>query len=203
MNVVQKSEPELCLSMNTTLEQIIGFLWITDPGSQGWQPRTSSIPLNELREWIKSEDIEVLGHLYLVLNDSRFHIDPPLSRDEYQKFATHYYERCLLENPEGEWSDNRYSAGWDIVRWFVQLWDDAQVTRSTLIETKEWLGKLYKEGDEALRKCIVTATVEHLFERKEIREFFTDWENDPVLKPAYEEGILWVTRGGASPLSER
>lgn len=189
--------------MNTTLEKIIAFLWITDPGPDGWRPKNSSIPLNELREWIKSEDIEVLGHVYLVLNDSRFHTDPPLSRDEYQKFAMHYYSRCLLENPDGEWSDSRYSAGWDIVRWFVQLWDDAQVPRSALTEIKQWLERLYRESDGALRKCIVTATVEHLFEREEIRGFFTDWKNDPVLKPAYDEGALWVAHGGTSPLSER
>jgi len=35
-----------------------------------------------------------------------------------------------------------------------------------------WLGRLYTEGDEKLRTCIVAATLEHLFEQKDIREFF-------------------------------
>jgi hypothetical protein len=189
--------------MNKDLGKIIYFLWITDPGPDGWRPKVTSVPLDELHGWMKSEDIEVLGHTYLILNDSRFHVYPPLSRDEYNIFAMHYFGRCLRENPDGEWSDNRYSAGWDIVRWFVQLWDDAEVSRSLLVEIKQWLERLYREGDETLRKCLVTATVEHLFERKEIRDFFTDWENDPELKAAHAEGMQWVTHGGTSPLTER
>lgn len=189
------------MTMANNLEKIIEELWIVDQGPEGWKPKTEVIPLDQLRGWMKSDDIEVLGHIHTVLNDDRFRVHPPLFPEESRQFTMRYFERCLRENPEGEWSDNRYSAAWDIVQWFLRLWDDASLPRAVLAEIKHWLGSLYNEADEGLRKCIATATIEHLFERKEVRKFFADWENDPVLKAAYHEGMLWVTHGGSSPLS--
>src|SRR5260221_8676616 len=141
--------------MTSALEKLIDLLWVVDPGPQGWRPRNTSIPLDELRKWMKSEDIEVLGHTYVVLNDSRFYVDPLLPEDEYREFAMHYYERGLHENPDGDCSDTRYSAGWDIVRWFVRLWDDIATPRSVLGEIKAWIERLYKEGNDTLRKCLI------------------------------------------------
>jgi DNA-binding transcriptional MerR regulator len=67
-----------------------------------------------------------------------------------------------------------------------------------LLDLKKWLAKLYTAADEGLRLCIVHATLEHLFERKDIRKYFSDWQQDPVLAPAYKEACLWE---GKTPLS--
>ena len=64
------------------------------------------------------------------------------------------------------------------------------------MELKEWLGRLYDEGDENLRTCIVTATFEHLFEQKDIRDFFSDWKKRPVLATAHKEASEWYLGGG-------
>ena len=56
---------------------------------------------------------------------------------------------------------------------------------------KNWLADLYKGSPEEIRTCIVQATLEHLLEQKHFREFFADWKNDPVLRRAYEEALLW------------
>jgi len=58
-------------------------------------------------------------------------------------------------------------------------------------ELKKELAELYKKGDERLRICIVTATLEHLFERRDISQYFADWKNDPILKIAYSEAMEW------------
>jgi DNA-binding transcriptional MerR regulator len=71
-----------------------------------------------------------------------------------------------------------------------------------LDDLKAWLGRLYKEGDPDLRICIVQATLEHLFEKKQIRKFFDDWKNDEVLAVAHEEASEWYKGGGTSPLGK-
>jgi len=83
---------------------------------------------------------------------------------------------------------------------FVSLWKDTSVPRTLLAQLKAWLGKLYKEGDAEIRTCIVQATLEHLFEHKDVREFFSDWQNDAVLAKAYTEASEWYKGGGTSPL---
>jgi hypothetical protein len=62
----------------------------------------------------------------------------------------------VLRNPNGEWSDSSYSAGWDLVGVFVTLWDDKTVPRELLEDLKAWIGGVYKNGDDPAnlyRKC--------------------------------------------------
>ena len=74
--------------------------------------------------------------------------------------------------------------------------------RPVLEDLKAWLGRLYKESSPEIRTCIVHATLEHLFEQKQIREFFTDWQKDEGLAVAYEEASEWYKGGGKSPLGK-
>ena len=185
--------------MSETLKEIIDKLWIA-PDNAEWTPRTDTIPLDDFRRWLKSDDVEILGLTASLIHDYRFRIDPPLTPDEYKNFAICYYERCLKENPGGEWSDSSYSAGLDLVNIFSSFWRDSPVPREIVQELKDWLGRLYIEGDETLRTCLVTATLEHLFEQKEIREFFSDWKQHPVLAVAHKEASEWYLGGGRSSL---
>lgn len=74
--------------------------------------------------------------------------------------------------------------------------------RPLLEDLKSWLGRLYKEGKPEIRTCIVHATLEHLFEQKQIRKFFSNWQNDVVLAEAYRESSEWYKGGGKTPLGE-
>ena len=58
------------------------------------------------------------------------------------------------------------------------------------------VGDLYRSGAEDLRKAIVTATLEHLFERPELARFFADWRDDRELRVAYDEAMEWAQGGG-------
>jgi hypothetical protein len=186
---------------NDALRQIITQYWIT-PESATWTPRTGVIPLSDLREWMGSKDIEILGFAKTMMGDKRFRIEPAPTVDECVDFVKRYYERCLHENPDGDWSDSSFSAGWDLVNFFGSLWRDSQVPRSMLADLKGMLGRLYREGDEKIRTCIVQATLEHLVEQKPIRKFFSDWSKDPVLRVAYDEACLWPDGGGITPLGK-
>lgn len=150
-----------------------------------------------------SKDLDVIDATYVLINSSHVQrIDPPLSFDEIFDFMLHYYVTCLKENPTPRGKPPmRYSAGWDLVAWFCHLWDTG-AGKQYFKRIKAQLADLYKSGDSDLKKAIEHATIEHLFERKPIRKFFADWKSDPELRPAYDEGMLWVSHGGTSPLSE-
>lgn len=154
---------------------------------------TTPIARDLVLRWMQSADIEILGATYALISDVHHlsRIDPPLSLADTHPFMRHYYDRCLREDPDGEWSDSRYSAGWDLVSWFGSLWKDPAVPRQVLKDFKEWLATLYREGDKDLRECIVTATLEHICEDPNIAKYFADWKLDPELEVAYRKAMLW------------
>jgi hypothetical protein len=170
-------------------------------------PRESSVPRavvkSRLLELMGTDDLEALGAIYAFLNsESSKMVEPPLAFPEYHAFFLHYYEMCLIENPQGHWSDTRYSAGWDLVNWFAALWRDRSVPRQALGDIKSMLARLYQRGDLELRTCIVTAMLEHLFEQVPIRKFFDDWKDNPTLASAHRQAMQWVQGGEESPLGK-
>lgn len=189
------------MSGNMKLGEIIDLLWV-HPDDAEWTPKISVIPGELFRKWMASDDIEIQGFVYSHLGNRRFSVEPPLSLDEYLKFVRHYYERCFFENPDGEWSDSRYSAGWDLVNVLAFQWDSADVPRSAMDDWKDWLADLYKRGSEEVRTCIINATLEHLLEKGSFRKFFADWAKDPVLRTAYEHALFWYAGGGRTPLGK-
>jgi len=187
--------------MSESLQEIISRLWNT-PERAEWTPKTDVVALSDVQMWMVSGDIEILGFTHHLVSNQRFRIEPPISLTEYVEFTKHYCERCLRENPDGEWSDSRYSAGGDLVNIFASLWRDSSVPRPVLEGLKVWIGHLYKEANPKIRTCIVHATLEHLFEQKQIRKFFSDWQKDEGLAVAYEEASEWYKGGGTSPLGK-
>src|SRR5437588_430553 len=118
--------------MNTqreTLSVVVRELGIDDPS-----PRTERIPKAPIEQFINHDDIEMLGPVYAFITDERRSkvIQPPLQFEDHYRFVSHYYERCLREDPKSKWADSRYSAGHDLVNWFVSLWNDKQVPRSSI-----------------------------------------------------------------------
>jgi hypothetical protein len=163
----------------------------------------TSIPDSQVRRWMKSEDTDTLGATYGFLSkaDHVQRVTPPLPVDDVFEFMLRYYEFCLRTDPKSRWANSRYSAGWDLVGWFTQMWD-VKRDKKYFEAVKSLLEKVYLTGDTELKKCIEHAVLEHLFERKDIRMFFSDWRDNPQLRPAYDEGKLWVDGGGTSPLTE-
>ena len=187
--------------MVETLQEIINRLWYT-PANAEWSPKTNVVALNDVQRWMESTDIETLGFTHHLLSDTRFRVEPPISVAEYVRFTKRYYERCLRENPDGEWSSPSYIAGGELVNIFASLWRDSSVPRPILEDLKSWLGELYKQGDTKLRKCLIHGTLEHLFEQEVIRKFFDDWIDDRVLSVAHSEASQWYQGGGSSPLGK-
>jgi hypothetical protein len=162
------------------------------------------IPHAQVQRWMKSEDTDSLGATYAFLFDPAQvqRVSPPLSFDDVFSFVLRYYQFCLRADPESRWADSRYSAGMDLVRWFTLMWDQKR-DRKYFESIKAMLQNLYLTGQPELKKCVEQGVVEHLFERKDIMAFFSDWRDNPQLRPAYDEAKLWVDGGGTSPLTER
>lgn len=156
-----------------------------------------------VRSLMKETDLEVLGVLYSFITEAPDRVTPSLEFDEMFQFVLMYYARCLKEDvKQREWASTRYTAGRDLVNWFAALFNDRSVPRPYLSKLKGWMAELYRNGDQDLRTCLVTATLEHLFEQRKIRRFFEDWGSDPVLAVAYREAMAWVTGGGSTPLGK-
>jgi hypothetical protein len=187
----------LVATENVTVNTLIERLWVA-PEDAEWKPKTDVLSLTDVKQWMSSDDIEVLGFTDAMIHDARFRIEPQLPLEDYVLWVKHYCGRCFRENPDGDWSDSSYSVGWELVQIFIKLWDDNAIPRKLLMELKAWIADLYKNADDPLRICIVHATLEHLFERKAIRKYFSDWRNDAILTAAYDEACLWDRK---TPLS--
>jgi hypothetical protein len=150
----------------------------------------------EVIQWMNSEDLEVLGALCSLVWDKerRSRIQPPLTFEDCHQFLMRYYRRCILEDPEGEWVDSRYSAAGDLARWFNLIWRDSTLPRSALPEIKTLFAGLCREGDNDLRTCVETAGLEHMINDPAVAEYFSDWLLDPVLKAPYVEVLSWFNQ---------
>jgi hypothetical protein len=153
---------------------------------------TTPIPHDTVKGWMESQDIETMGALMNLLADPRHfsRIDPPLTFEEYFPFAARYYERTIRENPGGEWSDSRTTAGSDFAKWFIQLWENRSTYDSEIRQIKTLLKRLYEEGSQESRSNLVTSVLEHLFLFPDIADYFADWQGEPLLKSPYAEAIL-------------
>lgn len=154
----------------------------------------SSISGDDLVSWMNVSNIETLGVLYDAISDPAIvqRVRPGLSTAQAQDFLRRYFGRCLLENPQGEWADSRYTAAWDAARWLKASW--TSLHDSERLQWKEWLTDLYRHSDATVRESLETGLLEHIFSDRQIARYFIDWEQSPDLREAYST-TLAVAQG--------
>lgn len=154
-----------------------------------------------IRKWLKSNKIELLSALSSLLREKKYYlkIKPPLTFLDYYNLVIDYFSLCFEKDHSDPCIDSRYSAGRDLIYWFMNFWNDKKIPRKYLKHMKDWIAEIYKNGDKELKECLITATLEHLFEDTEIREFFSDWQEDPELNEAYESAKQWWDLGKIAP----
>jgi hypothetical protein len=179
------------MSARTLVSEIIEYFGLPD------SPRDLPIPKSQVLNWMRADDVEALGALYAFVTKREYsnRIQPPLTFDDCWSFTARYFEKCLSDDPSGEWAHGRYDAGWDLASWFGRLWNDESIPIEAKSQIKAWLATQYKGGDTSLRRCLVDATLEHLFENREVARFFEDWKHDPELAVAFEEAADWSAKG--------
>lgn len=163
---------------------------------------------DQVLRWAKAEDLEALGALSFLLFDAdeSRRIEPNLSLAEYMEIELPYLERCLREDPRGEWADSRWGAGRFLANWIKDVWSDERF-RPAVDRFRDWLARLLRTADQPeLRTCLVQATLEHVFEIDELAERFSTWCADPELRAVYQEAKLWkqgLDELGMAPVDHR
>lgn len=154
------------------------------------------VPRSRVREWMRSPDLEVRGALYSMISNSEraSYVKPALEFDDFYCFVLDYLEQCIEQDPDGEWADSRYLAGHQLVAWTMDFWNNKAVPREKLAEIKRRLGDLYCRGDEGVRDGVLNGVLEHLFENRQLANYFKEWASDPVLGGAYSDAQLWVKK---------
>jgi hypothetical protein len=144
-----------------------------------------------LLRWMASDDLEALGAAYLFVSDRTYYaaLEKPLGFRQAGDFVLIYLGRCIAEDPAGDWSHSRFEAGREVSRFFKAWWAAGGVDPDFLAAAQRWLAGLYRGGNPDVRDCLITATLEHLFEDADIAAAFRAWRDDPVLGPAYEEAL--------------
>ena len=158
------------------------------------EEREGSIPKVDIVEGISGDDPELAGAVYDIITTDRLkkRIEPPLADEELENLLIRYFERCILTDPKGEWTLTRYGAAWEAQGCMLNLWDSEGGSSKSFARWKKSLEKLYRAGDEGIKRALVDGILEHLFEEKGVRQFFADWKTDPELKIAYDEAQLWA-----------
>lgn len=153
------------------------------------------IPSDSVLVWMQSTDIDVLGAVadIVIYEQHRRRITPPIEVDRFEAFLFAYYERCLREDPGSEYALSRYGVAHEIHGWFNAVPNDENVNEQMLlIHMKQWLEEVYKNSDSNIRLTIITGALEHILEEPRWREFFANWETDPILLGAYTEALTWA-----------
>jgi hypothetical protein len=150
-----------------------------------------AISQHKIHEWMGTTDPDAMGALYALLTEpaQAARINPPIDIYEVSAFLRRYFGRCITENPQSEWSDSRYSAGWDLARWLRHWAKSKDLDAAELEIWTRWLGELYKKGDDAIRLSIETATLEHVLDDSEVARIFRDWLKDPELAAGYQRSL--------------
>jgi len=122
---------------------------------------------------MRSDDEEVLGVTYSYLTEPDYarRIQPPLEEAEIRPFLQHFMGRSFLGNPRREWAYTRYAARRDLVGSFFHYWNKGESSNRDVVALKKWLAHLYRSSDQSVRRAIVDATLEHLFENRRSRSF--------------------------------
>lgn len=160
-----------------------------------------TLPLPIVLEWMRSSALDVSGAVYATVSNPEYaeRIRPAVPAAARDAFLMKYFERCLIENPEGPWVDSRYGAAWDIASWIGSHWRRHR-DRRHVRAWKRWLSDLYRRVDEPIREAMVNGALEHLFEEPEIARQFADWDDEPLMQHAYRRALEWRNKGGRTPL---
>ncbi|NJL29482.1 MAG: hypothetical protein HC897_17150 [Thermoanaerobaculia bacterium] len=89
-----------------------------------------------------------------------------------------------------------YERGWSLAKILITFGPSiASVDENAaqaFREAANRLGDLYRVGTESVRRCVVDAILEHVFESPSLIPFFDSWRRDPVLRQAFDEATQWA-----------
>lgn len=160
----------------------------------------ATIPVQRIRAWMASSSPGVRSLVFSLLFEGKRGLErPPLP--EVESFQRAYLEACLRRTISGPDVHSPHLAAHSVRAWLQRLWRErssrgrrpsksaATDPGASLVALRDWLARIYREGNATTRDAIVTGALEHLFANREMAAFFAGWKADPVLAAAYHEAI--------------
>jgi hypothetical protein len=149
---------------------------------------------DDLENWIETGDIETWGTVAWLIKGWPHLVEASVSQQTIADFLVEYYRRCIVESPNNDYSDSRYTAAHALAAWYKALRKTVHENHKLLGTLRKVLEDLYLCPDEKVRLAVVHGVLEHVFEDPDCIPDFQGWKHTAVLRSAYEEAIQWARR---------
>lgn len=158
------------------------------------------IVLQQVVDWLKSDDLEVCGATCACLGKQEFSdlIQPRLDPELMDELVVQYLLRCLVEKKDSDWVHTKYEASWALADWFNKTARNAEYLYKLEIFADK-LRDLYLLYPD-LRMVLVNGLLEHICSSPASKKIFNQWKGEPLLNGALQEAGLWREKGGQSPV---
>lgn len=145
-----------------------------------------AIGREEVRRFLADSDLEILGVMYELLTDVAVvsRITPRLRRNEMHEFLRLYFGRCIVEAPNSDWADSRFTACWDAAGLIASGWSDFSVVERN--HWVAWIESLLLSGESRVIEALETGLLEHVAGVEGVAKTCAHWRSDPRLKSVYE-----------------
>ncbi len=144
-----------------------------------------------VNSWVQSDDLEILGMLYALLTNVRCNsfFETNIKDDAKFNFLPNYFITCILEDPDSEWADSRYTAAIDFSSWFREICSDTKTNKTYILLIVKRLADLYLNSNDDIKEAIINGFLEHVLHDSSCEPYFKDWKINAVLNRAYQCGI--------------
>lgn len=156
---------------------------------------TTTIELQRVHDWMAEDDEEVLGALYVLVDDHRDRIAPPLPPIAAVDLLLRIMRVSSVRPGPREFSISPYDAAHRLLTIATACVSSAKRSNSSadlLDSLRDRLAVAYRSADDRLRRRIVDGFLEHAFETPSLRAIFESWRTAPALSQAYAEAAQWA-----------
>ena len=153
----------------------------------------------EVLQWMNSDDVELRGAACVILMSENVVVRGELEPERVESFIVDYHVARMRE--AGKPVETRFfdttlpfPAAHTLALLYKQRFEEGPRGRfvGTMRRIREELRRLYLEGDEVQKECVVCGALEHIFENTACREDFTSWFSEPSLAPAMRSAAEWA-----------
>ena len=158
----------------------------------------------EVLAWMESSDVELQGAACDILMSKNAVVRGQFEQERVEAFIVDYHVARMKE--AGKPVEARvfntlpHIAAFTLALLYKQWFDEGpgRTTVDGLRRIRDELRKLYLEGDEEQKGCVVNGALEHIFENTACREDFTSWGCEPALASAIRAAAEWADRLAAA-----
>jgi hypothetical protein len=160
------------------ISDLVQYIESNDPNKK--------ISLELILNGMTSEDFEVMGAIYCIISSNKLYknIHPPMSWEQCIGFLMNYFKCCIIDSPDGDWSDSRYTAAWDYANWIRFLFYESWANKYIQLICKD-LEHLYMHSSEKIKNCIEVALYEHIFNDPKIKLKFIEYTASKEMSAVY------------------